>query len=61
VVIAAARLERDAGDREALQPGDQRGPALGVVAEPAPLAGRVKMNLEHVFGDVHADRLGYGV
>ncbi|MGH6943570.1 MAG: hypothetical protein ACREH6_05050 [Geminicoccaceae bacterium] len=58
VVIGAGGLERDAGDREAFEPGDQGRTALGVVGEPADPAGRVEMSVERVFGDVHADRLG---
>jgi hypothetical protein len=60
VVIGAGGLERDAGDREAAEPGDQGGTSLGAIGEPAGPAGRVEMNLEAVFGDVHADRLRYG-
>jgi hypothetical protein len=59
-VIGAARLECDAGDAEAAEPGDQGSPSLGVISEPADPAGRMEMNLERVFGDVDADRLRYG-
>jgi hypothetical protein len=59
VVIGAGRLERDAGNREAFEPGDQGRTPSGVVGKPANLAGRVEINVERVFGDVHADRLGY--
>jgi hypothetical protein len=38
-VIGAAGLERDAGDDEAAEPGDQGGPSLGVIGEPADPAG----------------------
>jgi hypothetical protein len=58
-VIGAGGLERDAGDREAFEPGDQGGTSLGVIGEPADPAGRVEVNLECIFGDVHADRLRY--
>lgn len=58
VVIGAGGLERDARDHEAFEPGDDGGTALGVVAEPTAPAGRVKMHVESVFGDVHANRLG---
>ena len=37
VVIGAGGLERDAGDREAAEPGDQGGPSPGAVGEPAAL------------------------
>ena len=56
-VTGAGGLERNPGDPEALQPGDQGGAAPGVVGEPADLAGRVEMHLKRVFGDVDADRL----
>jgi pimeloyl-ACP methyl ester carboxylesterase len=56
-VIGAAGLERDAGDDDAAEPGDQGGPSLGVMGEPADPAGGVAMNVERVFGDVHPDRL----
>ena len=59
VVIGAGRLERDAGDHKAFEPGGQGGMPLGVIGEPMDRAGRMEMHVERVFGDVHADRLGY--
>jgi hypothetical protein len=56
-VIGAGGLECNPDHLEALEPGDQGGTALGVVVEPTAPAGRVKVHLEGVFGDVDADRL----
>ena len=59
MVVGPGWLEHDAGDRELSEPGNQPRPTLPRVGEPTSIASRMEVDVERVFGDVHADRLHY--
>jgi hypothetical protein len=59
MMVGPGWLEHDAADRKLGEPGDQPQPPPSCVGEPASLASRMEVDIERVFGDVHADRLHY--